>query len=507
MPSAAVCREIHSITQGSPYEVMLTSHFAFRELLDLGYRVPMSISPGVLADVAEQLRQQNPTVEDAVRRIRSLTPSDAETLRELIELDGCPIERFAFSELPIDGDPSQTKIAEARRQVESVIDHAAKTGFVASDGERLKVVADPFEKSLIKYSVLGGRVEEDATPKLFNPGLILAGKGLKSMQAALTRGLQLQENDVVAELGSSNSSARFILAFNDKLKLDLYDTEVATRIEIGGTWHGLLLITRRIGPGQRDRVRELVAQEARRLDQFEIEVSDIKVRRVNRSAFSELVSSEESSRVQVAVGDAREAFNQGRPDMADAVTRACTAVLEEESPDGDDVWQHFNDCAFMALSTELSGSYRQLSDKALSFRSDLSLTLATRALWEATEGRYDSARDFLGRAEQEVEGSDEHFVEDVVMYSPAGLARTPASIEFDDVMARLQLVDVIRSYDLAISAAETSSSVADALAGCEEPKRWILGAAADAAEYAGDPEGAADFRRRAADLADKEDSD
>ena len=32
------------------------------------------------------------------------------------------------------------------------------------------------------------------------------------------------------------------------------------------------------------------------------------------------------------------------------------------------------------------------------------------------------------------------------------LLEPPASIEFDDVMARLQLVDVIRSYNLAVPA-------------------------------------------------------
>jgi hypothetical protein len=165
-------------------------------------------------------------------------------------------------------------------------------------------------------------------------------------------------------------------------------------------------------------------------------------------------------------------------------------------------WRSYSNLAFMALGIEDEPLYVSLSDRALLVGSERGservLTMLTRALWEATHGEYEQALKRLADANT-VPGPWE---EDAYMYSPAVLARNPAVIVYDDLVGTVDLESVATSYREAVAARAGGGSVADSLAAIDGAQRWVILAAARAADFEERPQLAGQLRESALEIDD-----
>jgi len=502
MPGVEQCREIHSLTRGSPYEVMLVSHFAYRELTRARQRVPMSITPTVIGAVTDQLKQQNPAVQETMSKLRELDRTDSETIRELIALDGRPIDRFALATLDFSKSLNEKAFAEARKSILSTFERLGETGFVSVSDGVLRVDADPFQRALIKYVVLGHRDRDGRVqPLITDPRRQIADKVAGALRKALARGLSKKDVEgLIMEVHRESSTVSLSLAFSSEYEIADYPIQAIYRISADSSWTGVFVFKRqRDSVAFRDKVRKLLTSEAERLEEFDVDVSGVDVSQVDPEKIDTFKSTLAEGRdpIEELVQSAREAFSEGGPDFPAKVASACSAVLENDAAEDGDRWQQVNDCAFMALGTGDSDSYKLLSDRADELESTPVLSRLTRALWEASKGRYREAMDRLEVSDEEITAMPENLHSGLYMYSPALLAHEVPSIGYDDLLGGLKLLDVIQGYRVVIRAREEGLSVADALAEMVNGPPWVLGAAADAATIEGRTELAMELRRAA----------
>ena len=502
MPDVERCREIHSLTRGSPYEVMLVSHFAYRELTRRRQRVPMSITPEVIGAVADQLAQQNPSVQETLTKLNELERVDAETVRELLDLDGISVDRFALAKLDFSKTYDGNAFSNARDQISDTIDRLRVTGFVSQVDGVVHVDADSFQRALIKYVVLGHRDEQMVEPLLSDPERQIANKALHAMRAGLTESLGAGEPDeLIAELLRGNASLSLNLALNDKYLVSDYPVQALCRFNAGDRWTGVFVFKRSDdSPEFRAKVKEVLVDEANRLKEYDIEVSEIKVENVRPEAIEAFrgTLAEGEDPLEDLILEAREAFSEGKPDFKARVTAACSAMLENDSSEDGERWQQLNDCAFMALGSGDGDSYKLLSDRAGELEDVPVISRVTRGLWEAIQGDFDVALKRLEVSEEEIAALPDEYRGDLLMYSPAVLAGDSPSVAYDDLVGGVEIIEVIHGYRAAINALQRDQSVADALGDLSSPSPWLIGAAADAAESEGRAEFAIELRRRAA---------
>jgi len=505
MPDVEVCREIHSLTRGNPYEVMLVSHFAFRELTRIHQRLPMAITPQVIAGVTEQLEEQNPAVQETMSGLRELDRPEAETIRELIELDGIAIERFALARLDLSETYTKEQFDTARSEVLGVLEHLGRTGFVSVHDDKLKIEADSFQRALIKYVVLGHREgAERVNPVLSDPRRQIANRALGSLRGALTRELGPSDvENLVFELHRSQSTVSFSLAMEDRYQVEDYATQATVRIVSDGLWTGLFVF-QSDSDEFREKVGEVLLAEVDRLRGLGVEIDEIEVTPLDREAIAEFQStvSSESDPIEDLVIEAKEAFSEGRPDFQERVERASIAVLARDPQYDLENWQQLNDCAFMSLGAGASEAFGDLSARVEELPEPPILSQLTRALWEACNGHFNEAMEKLTIDKESWAALPGNLQENLMMYSPASLAREDGSINYGDLVGSVRLEDILTGYRLAVQARAAKKSVATALGGVEDAPPWLLGAAADAAEIEGRSDFAKKLRRRAADSLD-----
>jgi hypothetical protein len=510
MPNVERCREIHSLTRGSPYEVMLVSHFAYRDLTTIRQRVPMSVTPEVIGAVADQLEQQNPSVQETMSKLRELDKADAETIRELIDLDGLSINRFALARMDFSQPFREEALSDESERVLEILDRLGQSGFVSIVDGSLRVDADSFQRALIKYVVLGHRDSDAAAkPLLTDPRRQIAHKAIGAMRVALETELgKKNTEDLIMEVHRDNSTMSLTLALDDKYAVEDYPVQATCRVIVDSQWTGVFVFKREHdSAGFREEISELLSLEATRLSEFDLEVSEIEVGEVNPEkmrAFRGTLG-EVDDPIEDLVDDAREAFREGRRDFPERVARACSALLENDPAEDEERWQQVNDCAFMALGAEDSDSYKLLSDRAEALKEPRIMSKVTRALWEATEGRYEEAIQRLEIEAEVIAAVPEEFRQEMLMYSPALLAAEMPSISHNDLVGGVELAEVIRGYRVAMQARMGSLSIADALGEFDDLAPWLLGAAADAAAIEGRAELETELRRRAAKSAEPDD--
>ncbi|HET7484638.1 MAG TPA: ATP-binding protein [Solirubrobacterales bacterium] len=501
MPNIEECREIHSLTHGSPYEVMLVSHCAYRELTRARRRVPMTITPEVIGAVADQLEQQNPSVQETLAKLRNLDRTEGETIRELVDLDGLSVDRFALATLDFTEEYDERKFLAAREKAMKSIERLRDTGFVDVRDGRVSIDADPFQRALIKYEVLRHRdAGTGPTPLLSDPRRQIADRVAGALKSALEAGLDgVSLDGLIMEVHRDASSVSLKLALDaDSFPADEYQVEAIYRIDAGTNWTGVFVFKNKDSPKFREQVADVLAAEATRLREFDVEISEIEIGLVDPSKLEAFRNNlvDERDPLEELVEEARDAFMEGRPKYQERVASACSAILERDNADDDEWWREINDCAFIALGSGDGDSYELLSDRAEALAETPLITTVTRALWEATKGQFGGALERLDISEDEFAGTPEQLRDQIFMYSPAVLAGEVTVVTQNDVLGDLNLVDVVHSYRVAILAKEEGGSVADALASVSNAPAWVVGAAADAAIAEGRLEAAEEFRRQ-----------
>jgi hypothetical protein len=509
MPPTDVCREIHSLTQGKPYEVMLVSHFAYRERTrEAKQRIPMTITPGVMADVAAQLQQQDPAVQLTLSKLQGLNAKDAHTTRELMELDGVALDTFAVAELDFKGSFSQADFTTARARVSELITRLSSTGFIGIDDGRVSVRVDSFQRALIKYVVLGRREPRDEhIPDLGNPRVVIPQKVRSALAAEIQHSLGLDDDSaIVSEIHFQNDRISRRLAFDSELPLHEFKLQGSCVV---GTSDKMMCVLAVRGADLTEESTKALSSAMStvqgRLAEFSVVISDCEVRAVDLEAV-EAIRDVGIDPLEELVTEAQQSFWVGAQDMEAQVAAACQALQEAEASEDETRRNLLNNCAFMALSTKEDEVYRELSDRAEALKEPFVLTIATRALWEACQGNYDAALKRLDFDEDAVAEASEH--SDCLMYSPAVLAQAEPFIAYSDLVGEVDLLGIVVSYITAIRARAEERAVATALSEIPEPAPWLLGVAADAAAIEGDPELETRLRRRAAEsVGDRTDED
>jgi len=501
MPNIEECREIHSLTHGSPYEVMLVSHCAYRELTRARKRVPMTITPEVIGAVADQLEQQNPSVQETLAKLRTLDRTEGETIRELIDLDGLSVDRFALATLDFTQSYDEAAFLAAREEVTKSIESLRDTGFVSVRDGTVRVDADPFQRALIKYEVLRHRDGGTGTTALLtDPRRQIADRVAGALKEALAAELDSSSLEgLIMEVHRNTSSVSLKLALDvGTFPVEQYEVEAIYHIDADTSWTGVFAFKEADSTEFRAEVAEVMAAEATRLREFDVEISEIEVGPVDPRKLEVFRNTlvDKVDPLETLVEEARIAFMEGRPEYQARVASACSALLERDNTDDEDWSGEINDCAFMALGSGDGDSYELLSDRSEALANTPLISTVTRALWEATKGKFDGALRRLDISTEELMHTPEQFRDEIFMYSPAVLASEAPVVTQNDVIGDLHLVDVVQSYRIAIKAKERGVSVADALADAPDASAWMLGAAADAAIAEGRPEVAEEFRRR-----------
>lgn len=507
MPNVEVCREIHSLTRGSPYEVMLVSHFAYRELTRIRQRVPMEITPKVIEAVADQLEEQNPAVQETMQRLRDLDMKEAETVRELIELDGLQVDQFALAALDFSRPYDIENFNAAHSDIVETLSHLGRSGFVSVVGGRLKVDADSFQRALIKYVVLGRREEDGReNPLLKDPRRQVANHAAGALKAALDRELRGSEvEDLIFELHRANSMVSFRLAVEDNCDPRDYSSQATVTLVSDGRWTIIFAFKDVPEPDPfRKRIAAILAGEADRLREFDLEVDEIRVAPLDLDALAQFRESMSSSSdpLEDLIFEAKAAFSEGRPDLRERVSNAAAALLETDPASDSERWTELNDCAFMALGIEDQKSYEELIIRVERLNTFPVLSRATRGLVVACRENYDEALEYLAVDGEELASLPDELKENLLMYSPAVLAREVPVVGYNDLIGGVGIEDVLHGYRLAVIARVEGHSVARALGEWEGAPRWLIGAAADAAEAQGEPDFATRLRRKAADMVD-----
>jgi hypothetical protein len=498
-PSVDECEEIHSLTRGSPYEVMLVSHFAYREMTQRHQRLPMSITPSVIESVADQLAQQNPAFAETVAGVQALVEADGETLRELIELDDTPVDRFAVAKMDFSEPYSDEAFELARGEVVEILERLAGTGFLSIVDGRVRVKADQSQRALIKYIALGQRAgEEDGESLLIDPVREIGKKTLDALGSALGEGLdELGVKGFAGEVHPVGFRFNFAMALDQESAADDYAVHATCSIGPEGDRAVTFVFRQEVDSDEfRERLGEILLEEAGRLKEFGVLISEIRIGSVDRSGPDGLrVGISKPDSLEAMVEKAMEAFYAGTSDFPGLVEQACGALLDTDPDEDAEHALELNNCAFMALGTDDSDGYLALGDRAEALEATPLLTGMTRALWEALQGRYDASLgrlDLVAAKEAKVDPGDE-----LLMYSPAVLASEEPTVGYDDLVGQVRMADVLRGYRAAIEARRDGRSVAAAL-DLEDAPPWLWGAAADAAEVEGKSEYAIELRRRAA---------
>jgi hypothetical protein len=500
MPTNEICQEIHSLTQGKPYEVMLVSHFAYRERTRAAkQRVPMNITPGVMADVASQLQQQNPAVQQTLSQLQGLNATDAHTIRQLIELDGVSVDKFAISDLDFNSPYSDGHFMIAKKRVIELLDRLGSTGFVAADEGRVRVKLDSFQRALVKYVVLGRPDSQPSRiPDLDNPRLVIPRKVRDALELEVRRVLELNEStDVVSEIHFQNDRLSRRLAFDPELALDEFHLQASCVI---GTADKVICVVVVRGNDTSEVRAEVIADAVivvrERLMSFDVVISDIEVKQVDTEAVEGLRNIG-SDPLDESVTEAMQSFWVGSQDMEKHVKAACKNLSEADPRDDTTRQSLLNNCAFMALGIAADTTYLELSDRAEALSEPLILTVVTRALWEACHGNYEAALERLDFDEDELAQAQE--IVDCIMYSPAALARDEPIVVYEDLIGDVDLLSVVASYSIAIEARKNGEPIANALGNLPNPAPWLLGIAADSAAIEGRTDLEKALRRRAAE--------
>lgn len=505
-PNIGVSREIHSITSGNPYEVILLGHFAFREITRRQERVPIRLTAEVLEGVARQLEQQNPSLSATIERVKHLDAEAAQRLGYALDLDGVRLRDFALASLAFERDPTAEAVETEEDSARAMLLGAATAGLVTLDQDTIRVSADEYQQSYLRF-FLGSRRFGDRGD-LRDPRLRLAEASVERI------------SDTAAELFGANGDLAFLTrVLPAAIEPDLADSpliwdpavnpdEYQFRLDVSfrterGDWRGSIWMPVSLASDETETIA-LAAVERDRplLERYGIEVYaatlgsvDLARIRENRADL-ETIDDPDVERFQDVAG----AFVARSPGYEKDVNEWCQDLQDGTVTPPEDsaaAWRWFNDSAFMALGVSNGDAYLWLSDQALAMRPSEPLTLATRALISAARRDYAVAQAELVEAKR---GHREEDWTEVFMFSPALLVRGEQLPRYEDMLRQARLDDVIDYYQAAIDAVEQGGPIAPELAHISSDLRWRKVAAADIADLEGDRELASQLREEAADM-------
>jgi len=441
-----------------------------------------------------------------VGRIRDLEAGQGEALRNAIRLEGVSLDDFGLAALAFEQDPTDEAITEASQPARAALERAATSRLVEMRDNRVHVKATAFERSYINFSVLASQrheAEDVRVEALRDPGLTLAVKTAALFDDLATKRVPLQPDcQVVSQLFRSearDANPLWSLIWDAEESYGNYTVRVAVESTVPAKWTITLFLATEEA---QESVREVFEEELRnsegKLRRFGVQVIKTEVEGIDAEQLENAKrTAGDPDPVDAGVLEAMDAFVSAKPNAREQVTRAATLALDDESPILDP--SLCNNLAFMLASSEGGPLYEIVSDRALQLAPNNPMTLLTRALWEAARGDYASAKGRVNAARNEMRESSDP--SNTYMYSPAALAREPAEIQYDDLVAGLTLSQVFDPYEASIDARAAGRSVAECLAGLPDQSRWVLLAAARAADFEGANDFAHSLRQQAAEIA------
>lgn len=508
VPTDAVVREVHRITRGNPYEVILVSHFAFRELITRRERAPLRLTSTALEGVARQLEQQNPALHGAVTRFQALSADDASLVRGATTLDGVSLRQMALAELAFDEATDNAAVLERARDIEHRLAKAVELGLIRIEGDCVSVSAEPFERAYIRYAIASrsGDPGEKAVP-IRQPVAMLVSKLERRLARAMANLLDAEAVRVVARsrrVGGRSDTGKpdDALVWAPVEPLQAYTVRYEIPVSVGEDWQ--IFIWPPVGDdasGIDEQFRRVVADDHVILEKFGVTVGEIVVQEVDRSQVQlrreETAADEplydEYLRTSGDFIAARVGYQERIAALADQLVAGAETANRVSS------WRFYNDVAFMALGVGDVRRYDELTATALRLKPREALTLATRALRRAGNGAYDEALDDLSVARETLEAGGWRAV---VMLSPATLCGEAFKPSPDDVVTNANLADIIEIYRAVVIGRRDGARLSDVLADHPVQRRWSLLAAAACAEREGDDERARRLRQLAVEADD-----
>jgi tetratricopeptide (TPR) repeat protein len=492
LPEPSVTGDIHRITRGNPYEIVLVSHFAFRQATEEQSQKPLQLTRGVLEHVAGQLVQQNPALQTLIDKVNTLSHEEQQRLRESLDLDDVTLKSLAVASLAFDGDLS-ADVEPRQEELRKMFAPLAATDFIALHDDTISIRSDPVEQVFLRYALadkqpgkgpatletpsimLGRRATDLIGPKLMNAlkASIAAGRTRTSTEAPPEDTVPLHDDDIYTfrvefryGLVDSEIGHFFVANFDDRDAIDL--AARAIHDEVADKMAAFGLDLKYLGTLEVDQAR---IQERLRRQQTS---NDPAAERFNEVLSAFWTSSASGRELTRAYAVAIENGSQALPANEAAATM-------------------YSNVAFMLLGYGEIEDYWRLSERAIS-EGPLAISLATRALMQAKKARFDDALNTLSDALDLI--ADEHEIWN--MYSPMFLL-SDANHPLRHELIELQSGEILDVYGRVIAALGEGRSPAEALVGTEEVPTRVLLLAAVLAEVEGNDDLAAQIRGRRAD--------
>lgn len=477
MPSFRTVSEVHDITGGNPYEIVLVSHFMFKAAAGREGRRPMSLTRSVLDDVLGQLQQQDPRHGHA-SGLKNLSSVDADDLEDLLSLDGVELATYGLAKAVVEGVPVEDA-SVLGEEIKARVSRFASTGLIGIEDETVTASADHFAKIFLRYRNYGRRARRRRSDSV-EPDVALRRHLVSRWKAVATRELPKNAQPgvmlgatLVPGLAESPDVILAIRAFGEADGNAVVEPEsiVAAHprravLQLAAPFEGVqvgLWASAEMPVAFEDVVARSTDALRAELRPYGVSVARVDLGETQLQAIAEFFATnpEGGGGVPAPMLALVEEFLQGRV-ANDEVHRVAEALRSDTGALGtDDVaWELANDFAFMSLAARAGEIYLEFSGLALDLFPAEPYTLITRALWHAGGGEFDAARDCLRRAREAVFADE--FDDEVIMYGPDLLDRGDRFPRMSDVV-EVKLGPLMDAYSAAFTAAEKGEPVAAAV--------------------------------------------
>lgn len=481
-PEMSVAMNIHRVTRGNPYQVMLLSHYAFKHTIDIENRSRLSLTAVALDDVARQLEEQNPGLQEAFRRVRALSQREAAILDRAITLDGVDFRCFGLANTEFAIEPDLEEVEGHAETVRREIKKIEHTGLVEIVDDTIQVPAEDYERLYIRYFVRGSG-EPIVLPELDDPRKVLAKNTSDLLAQEVIAAFHVTEPCQVVNHAwdGANVSADMPLA-ESALPLSDYEARLEVPLDIGGSeWSAAIWMPALDKTAEcLDLVASVCAQARIRVAHNGVRLGAPRIEVIQSEEVEEMRGQYaiENDPTFAAISELQQLFLFGDGSNRDEILRQSAQQALEEIrksgvPEGIDrlATTYLSNLAFMLLSVGTVDDYDYVV-QLIPTDANLPLVATTQALRWAGAGQLGRAKELLEVAESSLDPAESRFG-DVFMYGPQLFAQGRAVPKWNEIVNG-ELIDVIKVYQASLEVLADDGDVGAHLKSRFADLDWVL---------------------------------